>query len=141
MTRPWEIGAPRPWEAAQPIYDRTVAIHRIKTEAGPGAGSIGLGGYSGPEQGTGAEGETVLFTGLAASIQNNAAGKTRNTLLPTDITEQPMWEIEIPVWAPITRYQIRDRDIVIDDEGYRYAVSQNRWNVFGYQLIGVRLEG
>ena len=140
MTRPWEFGAPRPWEAAQPVYDRIVAVHRIKTEAGPGAGNIGLGGYSGPEQGAGPEGEVVLLTGLPCSIQQKAAGKTKAGMLPADVIQKPEWVIEIPIWAPVARYQIRDRDIVIDDEGYRYGVASNRWTVFGYRLSTVRLE-
>lgn len=140
MTRPWEVGAPRPWEAAQPIYDRVVALHRIKTEAGPAAGTVGLGGYSGPEQGTGPDGEVVLLTGLPCSIQKKASGKTKGAFLPGDIVSKTEWVIEIPIWAPIARYQIRDRDLLIDDEGYRYDVVSNRWSVFGYQLSTVRLE-
>jgi hypothetical protein len=140
MSRPWETGAPRPWEAAQPIYDRLVTVMRSKTEAGPGGGVIGPGGYSGPEQGTGPEGEVVLFVGLPASIQQKAPGKTRGAYLPADIAEKPGWVIEIPIWAPITRYSIRDRDILVDDEGYRYGVGQNRWTVFGYRLACIRLE-
>jgi hypothetical protein len=140
MSRPWEMGAPRPWEAAQPIYDRIVAVHRIKTEAGPGGGTIGEGGYSGPDQGTGPEGEAVLYTGLPCSIQQKSPGRTKGTLLPADIVQKPEWVIEIPIWAPIARYDIRDRDIVIDDEGYRYGVGSNRWTVFGYRLSCVRLE-
>jgi hypothetical protein len=48
--------------------------------------------------------------------------------------------IEIPSYSGLVRYAIRDRDIVVDDEGYRYGVAQNRWTVFGYRLHCVRLE-
>jgi hypothetical protein len=37
-------------------------------------------------------------------------------------------------------YSIRDRDIIVDDEGYRYGVSANYWTGIGYQLDCIRLE-
>ena len=39
-----------------------------------------------------------------------------------------------------TSYSIRDRDIVVDDEGYRYSIAAASWTVFGYQLNCIRLE-
>jgi hypothetical protein len=140
MTRPWEYGAPRPWENQQPVYDRAVTIRRLKTEAGPGPGTIGEGGYSGPEQGTGAAGEVVILGNSEASIQQKQAGRTSGGLLPTDIAFRPLWAIYIPAWAPVAKGYIRDRDIVTDDEGYRYGVMAARWDVFGYRLSCVRLE-
>jgi hypothetical protein len=142
MARPWESVSPRPWEAAQPIYDRTVSIRRLKTEAGAGAtGNIGLGGYSGAEQPTTSPaGETILFTNVPASIQSKSLGQTLHPLVPGDVSQRPQWVIEIPSYAGLVRYAIRDRDIILDDEGYRYGVAQNRWTVFGYRLTCIRLE-
>lgn len=139
--RPWETVLPRPWEAAQPIFDRMVAIHRNKTEAGAGTGTIGLAGYSGPEQPTSSpEGEVVLYTNIVASVQQRTAGRASGGPLPADPSYRPEWVIVIPVLAGVPRYGIRDRDIVIDDEGYRYAVEAARMSTFGYRLSCVRLE-
>jgi hypothetical protein len=35
---------------------------------------------------------------------------------------------------------IRDRDLIYDDEGYRYEVGQAQWNATGYKLVAIRLE-
>ena len=139
--RPWESLVPRPWEAAQPIFDRLVAVHRSKTEAGSGSGAIGLGGYSGPEQPTTTpEGEVVLYTGITAVIQQRSSGRASGGPLPADVSYRPEWVIIIPAFAGVPKFGIRDRDIIKDDEGYRYAVLANRWSVFGYRLSCVRLE-
>lgn len=126
------------------IYDRTVAVHRSRTNADQSGSSqqIGLVGYSGREQSTDASdpnGEDVLFTDLPASIQEGRAN-TKSGQLPADVTDRPMWMIFIPASAPIAQYQIRDRDIIVDDESYRYMVAQNRWTGFGYQLNCTRQE-
>lgn len=141
MARPWEEPPLRPWEIAQAIYPRTVAVHRSKTAAAqsPGIGNVG---YFGREQSTNAgdpEGETVLFTGLPASIQAKSPGRTRGQMLPSDVSEKPVWVILIPASA-IAQYSIRDRDILVDDESYRYQVSQNYWTNAGYELSCIRLE-
>jgi hypothetical protein len=142
MTRPWENVAARPWEAQQPLYDRTVDVHRSKTAAAQVPSGGGGGGYSGREQSTASsdpEGEQPLFTGLPASIQAKRAGRTRAGLLPADVTEKPEWVILIPA-ASLPQYSIRDRDELVDDEGYRYGVASNYWTAFGYQLSCIRLE-
>ena len=143
MSRPWENVAPRPWEVAQPLYDRIVSVHRTKTGIGTSdPGQVGNVGYVGREQTTSpssADGETILFTGLAASIQMRRSGRTRGSLLPADVTDKPEWQILIPA-ASLPQYSIRDRDILVDDEGYRYGVSSNYFTSFGYQLSCIRLE-
>ena len=140
MTLPWMTTVnTAPWNAAQPIYPHTVSVRRAKTVAG-GTDVIGNVGYSGAEQGTGVEGETVLFTGLPASIQLGAAGRTtKGTELPGDATSRPIWNVFIPASA-ITQYSVRDRDIIVDDEGYRYEVGANQWTAAGYQLSTIRQE-
>lgn len=127
-----------------PLFPRTVEVHRQKTNAvnSSGVQQVGLQGYSGREQTTAAgdaEGETTLYTGLPAAIFPKAAGKIKNGALPGDFTEKPQWGISIPFTA-LPQYSIRDADIIIDDEGYRYGVTQNSWTVLGYQLVCVRLE-
>ena len=58
-------------------------------------------------------------------------------LLPGDITKRPQWKINT---VPLAVHTIRDRDFIIDDEGYRYMVALNGWTILGYFLDCVRLE-
>lgn len=129
-----------PWNnSSQKIYIRTVSISRLKTVAGT-TDAIGNVGYSGAEQGTGIAGETVLLTGLPASIQLGAAGRTnKGTELPGDAISRPVWNVFIPATS-INMYNIRDRDIITDDEGYRYEVGANYWTGLCYQLSTIREE-
>lgn len=129
-----------PWNtSSQPVYGRTVDIHRQKTVAGV-TDSIGNVGYSGAEQGVAVEGEVVLFTALPASIQLGSAGRaTTNVGLPGNAVQKPVWKIYIPAGS-IAQHAVRDRDIIIDDEGYRYEVSANLWTAAGYEVSTIRLE-
>jgi hypothetical protein len=128
------------WNTSQAVYPRTVSILRMKDVAGT-TDVIGDGGYSGAEQGSGAGGETLRYSGLSASIEVGAAGRTTKAgELPADAVTKPIWNIFIPA-AVSSLYQIRDRDIVLDDEGYRYEVATNFWTGLGYELTTVRLEG
>jgi hypothetical protein len=138
-----------PWETAQAtyawttgIFPRTVAIHRSKTAASANDDAVGNLGYSGRESSTSAgdaEGEQVLFTGLAAAIQAVAIGRTRGGIVPADAAEKPQWTIMIPL-AVLPQYSVRDRDIIVDDEGYRYICVQAWWTNLGYALSCIRLE-
>jgi hypothetical protein len=121
------------------LYPRTIAVHRVKT-VGDVSTTVGLTGYSGAEQSTtSAQGETVLFTGLAASIQAGTTGRKKASSLPQDVVFAPTWYIFVPAGA-LAQYSVRDRDIIVDDEGYRYEVSQNWWDILGYRLTCIRLE-
>lgn len=121
------------------IYPRTIAVHRLKTVAGAND-SIGLVGYSGAEQSTtSAAGETVLFTGIPASVQASQTGRKKDGNLPTDAVFAPTWRIYIPAKA-LAIESVKDRDIIVDDEGYRYEVGQAYWNILGYQLVCIRVE-
>lgn len=138
MPRPWESLAPPPWVAAQPIYNRTIAVHRQKANAtSTTVGGVGYGGRE--ESTTSAEGETVLYTGIVAHIDLKRSGRTSHALLPSDSTDAPLWTIHVPAWA-LAQYSIRDRDIIVDDESYRYMVIAAFWTIAGYQVDTVRLE-
>lgn len=124
------------------IYPRLIEIRRPKTVAGStGAGDdIGYVGYSGEEDSeTSAGGYTTLFTGIPASIQAGATGQKRVGELPANAFSQPTWRIFVPLES-LAQYSVRDRDIVVDDEEYRYLVGQAYWNVLGYRLTCIRLE-
>src|SRR5689334_8568963 len=123
------------------LYPRKIEVHRAKTSATT-TSTVGLAGYSGmttePAAGD-AQGETVLFTGVPASIQAAQTGRKRDGSLPSDAVWAPTWRIYVPKSA-LPKGSVRDRDIVVDDEGSRYQVAQNYWNLLGYQLICIRLE-
>jgi hypothetical protein len=124
------------------LYPRTIEVHRNKTVAGPADTVIGLAGYSGAEASTSPSapaGEVVLFTGIAASIQAGTTGRKKDSALPQDVVFMPTWDIYVPLSA-LAKGTVRDRDIVVDDEDYRYEVSQAYFNVLGYKLICIRLE-
>jgi hypothetical protein len=121
------------------IYVRLIDVHRLVTVAG-GTDAIGNVGYSGAEGSTGGTaGENVLFTAIPASIQVMATGRKKDASLPQDIVFSPAWRIYI---APesLPKGSVRDRDIIVDDELYRYEVAQAYWNLEGWKLVCVRLE-
>ena len=125
---------------AQTLFERTCDVHRMRTVAGqtPGVGDVG---YSGPDQTTtptDTEGEDVLYTGVSCAISSRAAGRTKNSLLAADIVYRPTWSIVLPPNA-VPRNGIRDNDIVIDDDGYRYGVAAAMWSSIGWQLECIRL--
>lgn len=128
------------------LYPRTVSLRRLKTVAGTSTAAgdaIGLTGYSGAEISTDpadTQGETILKDGIPASIQAAATGRKRDSALPQDAVSNPTWDIFIPSTA-LAKGMVRDRDIFVDDEGYRYEVGQAYWNLLGYKAMCIRLEG
>lgn len=132
-----------PWNTSQPIYSRLITVSRNKSVAGVND-SVGNTGYSGFEQGVGVEGETILYSNLPCVIQLGSSGSRSRTSkgggeLPGDAVTKPIWTIFIPANS-ISIYSIRDRDILTDDEGYRYEVAANQWLNLGYQLSVIREE-
>jgi hypothetical protein len=133
------------------LYPRTVQIRRLKTEAvlsasensaPEGIQQVGLLGYSGAQQSTSPEdinGELVLFKNISCNIEAQQAGRTKDGYLPSDVTQKPLWLIIIPQ-SQLPQYSVRDRDIVVDDEGYRYNVASNWWTGMAYDLTCVRME-
>lgn len=131
-----------PWNSSttQTNYPRTISIRRLKTVAGT-TDAVGAVGYSGAEQDPNdIQGEVILYDNVPATIQLGASGRTnKGTELPGDAISRPVWNILIPATA-LPRYAVRDRDIILDDEGYRYEVGANYWTPLGYQLSTVREE-
>lgn len=121
------------------MYVRRIQVCRAKTNSDVPT-AVGLAPYSGIEGSTTAPaGQTILFTAIPASIQASQMGRKKDAALPQDAVWAPTWRIFIPLIA-LPKGSVRDRDIVIDDEGYRYEVAQAYWNILGYQLVCIRLE-
>jgi hypothetical protein len=123
-----------------PVYDRVISVYRSLTPANssPGIGDVGYSGEEPTTTPSGTQGQQLLFINIPCSIQLKTAGRSKGGL-PSDIVQKPMWSIFIPLGSA-SRYSIRDRDIVTDDESYRYGVAANVWTVLGYQLECMRLE-
>lgn len=132
----------RPWETLNGVmFDRFVDVHRtIPQEAQ--FKEIGNVGYSGMEStttpGVGVEGEQVLYVGVPATIVPKAPGRGKGPL-PADVVYKPVWTISIPGNA-VPQHAIRDRDLIIDDEGYRYSVGAAGWSPMAWSLDCIRLE-
>ena len=115
---------------------------RKPAEVTPGTAGIGYIGYSGMQQTTdaGPNGEDVVASGVQCSIQAASTGRNaRQGGTPSDAPGPVHWKIFMPKTA-LAKGQVRDRDIVIDDEGYRYHVEAAYWAPLGYQLKAIRLE-
>jgi hypothetical protein len=131
------------------LYPSCISVHRSRTDATGDTNSIsavGLSSYSGRQASTNKadpEGENILFTNIPAQIVARHPGRARNTEIPSDISERPQWVIYIPPGIPpngLPQFSIRDRDTIVDNEGYRYGVAQAYWNPMGYALGCFRLE-
>ena len=102
---------------------------------------VGYVGYSGtvPTTVPGALGEDILYTGVVCTIIIKGASHGKGPL-PADVVWKASWGIHIPSSSGIPLNGIRDRDILIDDDGYRYAVSAAEWHAVGWTLDCMRLE-
>lgn len=109
------------------LYPRTISISRPVAQVG-----VGAIGYGGQTEAT----ETVLFTGIQASIQQKKEGQKPDLGLPGDTSKRSMWRIFIL----LARGSLKDRDIVTDDEGIRYQILAAYWNSLGYNCACERLE-
>src|SRR5215472_1292430 len=141
--RPWEIAAiatpPGLTAGSVLIYDRVIEIHRTVTQETQ-TPAVGDTGYSGETQDTGTVTgqEQVLYTNIPAVISTKSAGRSKGPL-PADIVYLTSWTIGIPVDA-IPEFGIRDKDIIVDDDGYRYLVGAAGWTSLQWNLECVRLE-
>jgi hypothetical protein len=125
--------------SGNPLLPRTIELHRSKNPATPS--DTGLGTYQGREASTDfsdPEGEAILLTNIACDIQSRGIGRSTGAMtLPGNISKHPQWRI---ITGLLALHTIRDNDILIDDEGYRYQVALNQWSALGYVLDCIRLE-
>jgi hypothetical protein len=124
------------------LYPRLIEIRRPKTVAAqPGSDVVGLTGYSGMEPTTAPanpQGEVVIVKNIPASIQASTIGGKQQRALPTDVSSAPQWTIYVAL-AALPKGTLRDRDIIVDDESYRYEVASAYWNVLGWKIPCIRL--
>lgn len=125
-----------------PLYPRRIDLHRSKP-SNP-ASDVGLGKYGGREASTALsnpEGEAILALGMPCSIESRGIGRSTGAMtLPGNVTRNPQWRIITDPALRLAMGTIRDDDILLDDEGYRYQVAMNYWTTLGYTLDCIRLE-
>jgi hypothetical protein len=128
------------------LYPRRVKLRRSRTNAidpTTGAKAVGLVGYSGFEQDvslTNPAGEKIIASNIKCSIQARGIGKVKGL----DVTEGDapgpvQWRVFIPKTG-LAKGVVLDRDLIVDDEGYRYQVAAAYWNLLGHRLDCIRLE-
>lgn len=116
------------------LYPRKIAIHRPGPIATPGIANVAtlVSGYSGETIAA----ETVLYTGIPASIQYVARDMRGTAPLPADVQRPGGWSVYIPLSANISIGGINENDIVIDDTNppRRYQVEAAYNHPLGWKL-------
>lgn len=128
-----------PGIGVDPLFPRRIDLHRSRQQNAPAA--VGAGNYGGREASTALsdpEGEMILLQNLPCQIESRGIGRaTGQMTLAGNVTRNPQWRI---MTKPLPLGTIRDNDIIVDDEGYRYQVALNNWTINGYVLDCIRLE-
>ena len=112
------------------LYPRTISITRPAAPAG-----VGVQPYSGLQAST----ETAVASGISASIQLDRSGERPLGGLPGDAAGRGTWKIMIPR-AQLAKGVVLDQDVVTDDQGLRYQVTNAYWDSLGYALRTERLK-
>lgn len=113
------------------LYPRTVDVHRPNSTPGQ-AGAVAY-------QGETMANESVLLTGLPASIQHRSGKGAGNTGLPADAPKKADFYIFIPRCSAALG-SISENDVVIDDLGKRYQIIAAYWNSLGYRISAELLQ-
>ncbi len=108
---------------ADGLRQRTVTISR---EPALGTGNVG---YRGLQQSL----ETVIFSGLAASIQYVMRGPDPLSKVPSDRVGRGLWRVFIATGAVPTGAIHRD-DICTDDLNRRYKLNEPFWGAINIQI-------
>lgn len=129
-TRPWENMGGAPWLTAQPLYDRVITVRRPLKPAG-----IGAIGY----QGLLPVNETVLFTGVAASIQYQPKRDRPLGGVPSDAATSAQWHVYVAA-GTMAAGQVVERDVIADDLGRRFRIFAAWPTALGWVLACELLE-
>lgn len=121
------------------LYPRIVTISRPNTPAESATAGVQ------PFQEFTLADETVIASGLAASIQFDRRGEKPKGNLPGDASKSGSWIVFISIGianaAGLTAAtSIIVRDFITDDAGVRYQVSDPYWTPLGWNIKVDRLE-
>lgn len=84
-------------------------------------------------------GEIAVAAGIPVCILGTSGRATGNGELPTDAPGPSRWRIHMPP-SVCPKGTVQDRDVITDDENYRYKVSSANWTVIGYRAEAIRTE-
>lgn len=113
------------------LYPRVVKITRLETTSAVGAL---------PYQGTTQAAETLLISGLPATITTTSgAGRGIGISLPDDSAGPIKWQIVLPAEVMATLPLIMERDFVYDDLGRRFQVAAFQPSALGAKIDAVRM--
>lgn len=112
------------------LYPRVISVRRPNAQTG--TGTLPYGGAQ-------ATNETVILSGLPASIQQKGQTSTETNLPSDPKGGAPRWRIFIPKGSAALG-QIVERDIIVDDLSKRYQVIAAYWGSLGYNLLTSLLE-
>jgi hypothetical protein len=116
------------------LYPRTIAVHRPGAVATPGSSNVAtlVTGYSGETIAA----ETVIYSGLPASIQYKDRDIRPTSPLPADTSRPGGWHVYIPLSANVPNGGITENDVVVDDTvpPRRYQVEAAYNNPLGWKL-------
>lgn len=118
------------------VYARTVTIKRPATGIAGNGGNVGYSGIQASHAG-----DTVIATGVPASIQAPSMGATRRgPQLPADAPGPLVWNIYLPIVDALPLGTIKDRDFVIDDLGNKYLIGAAYWTPISWKLACIKEE-
>lgn len=113
------------------LYPRTISIKRPSMPST--AGNVGY-------QGLGEARETLIASGIPASVQISSSGRNSNPVgLPSDSPGPIKWTIMLPSSALPGLPLIMERDVIYDDLGRRFQVSAYEPTGIGAHIDSVRL--
>jgi hypothetical protein len=115
------------------VYNRTIAVHRPVTVAA--TGGVTLGDYSGVQDST----ETVLFTGVKTSIQPRSSVRQHMNALPADARAPYVFSFFFKKRVLFVG-DVKNRDILVDDQGERYQVEEVEWTLIGAHIRALKVE-
>ena len=109
----------------QSLFPRTVAINRPAPE--PRSGDVGDFSLS-------QTAETVIFSGLSASIQFASDGAAPAAGVPSDAVGRTLWKVLLQASSTLPPGSIQQNDVVVDDAGLRYNIAAAYWSSLGFTL-------
>lgn len=113
------------------MYPRLINITRPAQPVKAGAN-----GYSGLL----VTSETTILSNIPANIQIDRTGHHSAAGLPSDAIGEPTYKVFIGSGNGIAAGQIRGRDIITDDAGWRYQVVAVEWQPLAIQIRAQILE-
>lgn len=96
------------------LYPRTISVRRPNTNTAAGAQP-----YSGVQP----INENVIVAGIAAHIEAAKGGAASPAGLPADTKSEPIFLVIFKIALGV----VLDRDIIVDDLGFRYQVISSDW--------------